>query len=206
MTPRCVCLIPTTRPSAVGDAVRSAEADGWEVVVLEDVDREGVSVMRERLLDAIQDPGTLVRYCDDDDELLPHREAVLSVFEGSPGTDVAYTEHLTASRLQPGRAFKSHLAGNPRADALRVHPWSWVARIDALWGIQAHWGSVWDPRLPIREGGFCWLRFLQQGLRIHHIPLAAYRYNANRFPESLAGHPEFAHYSRILAKQLWEVQ
>lgn len=173
--------------------------------MLEDAQRVGTPVMRELMLDAVQGDDALVRYCDDDDTLLPHRAAVLQAFE-DPEVEVVYANHLVSSRVTPGDYFNIALSGNPRRDALRVHPWSWVARLGALRGIQSGCGSVWDPAFPFYEGGFCWMRFLQQRMVIRHLPILAYRYNAGRFQGSVATHPDFDRYARLLSQQIRGIQ
>lgn len=193
----CVCLIPTTRPKAVKLAVKAAKADGWKTVVLADTDHEGPGVTREKLLAGLKGD-VLVRYCDDDDTLLPHREAALKVFTET-AVDVVYFNHETSSTQVPGTYLTNPFTGDPRKDARLVHPWSWVARLSALRAVQARLGFVWDPSIPIREGGHTWLNFIETGLVIQHLPLVAYRYNV---ADGYHLHPEFPTYTDSLTKRL----
>jgi hypothetical protein len=169
---KCVCLIPSTRPDLLPDAVASAEADGWDVIVETDPNRTGASATRNRLLDrAFQEGYDLIRYSDDDDILLPHREAILPLF--AEGTDVVYTDYRL---IEHGHPRSMAMFSNPRWAILNPPDcWGWIATADALKQVVKRTGELWSPAL-LAEGFFVFLELFRAGLKIQHCAIQAYEY------------------------------
>ena len=183
------------------EAVASARNDGWEPIVLEDVERRGAVTSRNTLLDLVDPEGpTLIRYMDDDDELLPHRQVVIDAFKMDQSLDIVYTDNVVSSMRSPGAYVMNHLWGDPVRDLLRVNPWTWVARLDTLTRMQKRNGFVWDPADSCMEGLTCWLRFLEAGLVIRHLPVEAYRYNRDRFVECITQTSNDAYRAEVVSR------
>lgn len=197
----CLCLIPTIRSDKVDGAVESAVLDGWDPIVIEDVDRQGPSATRERLFSRVRGEA-LVRYMDDDDTLPPHRERILAYMAANPNVDVVYTDYKMTSARDHQTMIDIQFSGDPYKDALRIHPWSWIARASALQKVRSRQGFLWDPKLPCREGGFTWLGILQTELTIVHIPMTGYLYQLPEGHTGIRDHREFGKYHNMLMEQL----
>ena len=202
MSKAFACLIPSTRDLAtVTFADDSACADGWEVMILADVNGHGVHKMRESLLArAMARPATqFIRYLDDDDTLLPHLEAVREAFE-DPKVGIVYTDAVL--KLPSGDTHEIRYTGDPRGDLMDIHPWSWVARASVLADIKRIFGYVWNYERQYREGGYCWLQFLMANLNIKHIPVLGYQYHKSFDPSCISQQPEFSREAKNLQREL----
>ena len=169
---KSVCLIPYIKPDLLPQAVASAEADGWDVLTQEDPNREGASATRNKLLTRALEAGyELIRYADDDDIVLPHRERILPAFEA--GADVVYTNYVM---VEQGLPRLMAMFANPRW-AITNPPdcWGWIATADALKRVQAQSGDLW-PLIPLAEGFFVFLKLFRAELNIQHVPVQAYEY------------------------------
>jgi hypothetical protein len=126
------CLIPAVQDSpALRRAQASCLSDGWDVFTHFDPTRRGEQAAREAAFDtwALFDPVQFIRYLDDDDLLLPHRQQVQEVFRADPTVDVVYLDYLTRV---PGEADRTTGFTGVAAEAIMtVHPWVWVARKSA---------------------------------------------------------------------------
>lgn len=172
------CLIPYHRTDTINDAIMSAKSDGWYVEIKEDKQFHGVCKMREALLnDAFVNPETkFIRYLDDDDILLPHRDKIKEVFDTNPNVQIVYMDYVM--KMPSGNELHIKYTGNPIEDCIPIHPWSWVARVEALHRVTDVYGYLWDYTVP-REGGNTWFNFLQLNANILHVPIEAYQYNKN---------------------------
>lgn len=168
-----ICLIPVTRPSIANNAIKSAESDGWSVITLEDKEKNGPHIIREKLLNiALKEKASIIRYMDDDDILLPHLQKLN--FENN---DIIYIDHKIVNNKNSEIII---LSGNPECDALSIHPWSWIAKANSLNKIKELNSYLWNPQKPHREGGWCWFNFLQANLKIKHLRTIAYQWNINK--------------------------
>jgi hypothetical protein len=163
----------------------SAEADGWYVESKEDTQFHGVCKIREALLnDAFVNPETkFIRYLDDDDILLPHRDKIKEVFDANPDVHIIYMDYIMTT--PSGITHNIKYSGNPIEDCLQIHPWSWVARVEALHRVKDVYGYLWDHTVH-REGGNTWLSFLQLNAKILHVPIEAYQYNKSFDPRCVS--------------------
>ena len=161
-----VCLMPITNPGVANRAIKSAESDGWKVITLEDKNKEGASVTREKLLNiALKENVDIIRYLDDDDTLLPHLKNIDFGDE-----DIIYTDNYCNDYL-------NKLSGNPKVDILKISPWSWIAKASSLKKIKDLQGYVWDKSILHVEGYWCWYGFLKYNLKFKYLPITAYQYN-----------------------------
>jgi hypothetical protein len=171
---RAVCLIPSIRPDKLPTAVESAKSDGWDVLVAEDKNREGVCILRNRLLQqALQEGYDLIRYLDDDDILLPHLATVTHLFER--GSDVVYTDYRL---LHNGVSKFKAMFANPSRAVCQVPPdcCGWIATANALRKVsQQLGGDLWPP-YPLTEGYHVFLELFKAGLKIEHSPVQAFEY------------------------------
>ena len=198
------CLVPYTRPKTLQVAVDSARLDGWDVLTMQDRNRDGVNKIREALLARAFADETIefIRYLDDDDRLLPHLGQVKKVFEENPKVDIVYLDAVL--NMPSGIQHDVNYSGDPLEDAMRVHPWSWVARVSALRDIKRIWGHLWDYSHPCREGNYCWLKFLKSNLVFQHLPIQGYFYNKSFDPVCISQHPSFGVETRKLEQNLQE--
>jgi hypothetical protein len=179
------CLIPYHRTDTIQEAIESAESDGWYVETKQDTRFAGVCKMREALLnDAFVNPDTrFIRYLDDDDIILPHKHVIARAFDSNPDVHIIYTDYLM--NMPSGNQLHVNYTGNPIEDCIPIHPWSWIARVEALHKIKDVYGHLWDYTTP-REGGHTWFNFLQLGANIMHIPIEAYQYNKSFDPSRIS--------------------
>jgi len=196
---RCICLIPTINKPTLNLAIESAIRDGWEIILLEDILREGAVVTREKLFNMLPSSG-IVRYLDDDDELLQHRTQVLNVFNENKTLDILYNNYSIEMPNKNRSNIK--LFGNPVMDILRIHPWSWIARIESLHNLQQKIGYIWNPTYRFSEGGFCFLSFIKNKLNIQHVPINSYLYHPRGNPPHIVDNPMFNYYQLELQSAL----
>lgn len=169
---RAACLIPATRPETIAAAEASAKADGWEVLVKWDREHRGVSATRNALFEQARDEGfEVVRYVDDDDVVLPHREQAIAALQGE--TDLVYHDFI---EVREGTQTPIYTPRKP-AGAIFSPPdaWGWAAKVDALERVRKANGQLW-PEVPIFEGYYLFLELARQGLQMKHIPVMAYEY------------------------------
>jgi hypothetical protein len=166
-------------------AVDSAEKDGWKVETIQDKTYSGVCKMREALLNrAFADKDIkYIRYLDDDDIILPHRSKVEAVFDSNPDVHIIYTDYVM--NLPSDNKVSIKYSGNPVEDCIPIHPWSWIARVEALHRVKDVYGYLWDYTVN-REGGHTWFNFLQLGANILHVPIEAYQYNRSFDPHCIS--------------------
>jgi glycosyltransferase involved in cell wall biosynthesis len=185
------CLVPFYRLDTVSKAIDSAINDGWKVETMEDKNYYGVCKMREALLNRafVNKDIKFVRYLDDDDVLLPHLDLIKSVFDSNPDIDLIYTDYVVNTSVK-----KQHhitFLGDPLKDCISVHPWSWIARVEALHKIKDIYGNLWNYEKPCREGTYCWINFLKAKLKMLYVPVKAYQYNISFGPNCISQHPYF---------------
>ena len=175
------CLIPYHRTDKIQTAIDSAESDGWFVESYHDKNLAGVCKIRELLMSRafVNKDTQFIRYLDDDDVLLPHREELIKAFYNNPTVDIIYCDYLM--NMPSGAQHHIKYTGNPSDDCLPIHPWAWIARVEALHKVKDVYGYLWDYTTP-REGGHTWINFLQLGARIMHLPIEAYQYNKSFDP------------------------
>ena len=171
-----VCLIPYHRLNTVSKAIESATKDGWIVETMQDKEFHGVCKMREALLNRafINKEVKFIRYLDDDDILLPHREKIEEIFNSHPEVHIIYTDYI--AKLPSGTIHHLKFTGNPKEDCIAIHPWSWIARTEVLHKVKDVYGYLWNYNVG-REGGHTWFNFLQLGANILHVPIEAIQYN-----------------------------
>lgn len=170
---QAACLIPSTRPHTLPRAVKSARDDGWHVLVIEDTEREGVCLTRNRLLQQAFDAGyDIVRYLDDDDIILPHLERILPFFEA--GSDVVYTDYRL---LKDGISKPKVMFANPATcvTSLPVDCCGWIATTESLRKVETIYDQLWPP-FPLTEGYHVFLQMFKTGLRIDYCPVKAFEY------------------------------
>ena len=172
----CACLIPYHRLDKVQIAIDSARSDGWHVETMKDKEFHGACKIREALLNRtfIDKNIKFIRYLDDDDILLPHQDKILEVFNNNPNVHIIYMDYIAI--LPSGTVHHIKYTGNPIEDCFAIHPWAWIARVEALHRIKDVYGYLWDYNAG-REGGHTWFNFLQLGANILHVPIEAYQYN-----------------------------
>lgn len=187
------CLIPITREESAKQAILSAEQDGWKVRTINDLNREGANTIRERLLDlALSEKATLIRYLDDDDLLLPHLKEIKIIFQNNPELDIIYTNYSIYKEQ-----FK--LTGNLLIDTIQIAPWSWIARASSVAQIKK---PIWDKTKICRQGGWCWLNFLNSNLKIQHYPINAYNWQRHLFKDCIINNPNYHYESCLLRKAI----
>jgi len=186
---KCVCLIPTiNRPSLINSKV-SALHDGWKVITQNGYNN--VNIAREILFEkAINSNADIIRYCDDDDLILPHKQEILSEISNC---DIIYTNILICNK-NITKGFK--LTGNPYKDKYNIFPVSWIARTESLLKIKEKFDYLWNPEIQCREGGWIWYNFLQSNLKIKHLAIYSYLYNQS--DNGLHKHPDFEKQSKLL--------
>ena len=192
------CLIPITRSSISNVAIRSAESDGWKVYYLEDLKKEGPNIIRERLLDiALKDNVDYIRYLDDDDILLPHKDQIQ--FNDN---DCIYMRHITFD-IHRNTYELAENSGDPLKDAYNIPPWGWVATASALSKIRQRLGYVWNPnQVCCREGGWCWLNFLKSNIKIQYQPIEHYQFSQYEDSKRLSQNPYRIIYCNQLKSEL----
>ena len=165
----CACLIPVTRKDLAQTAVEHAEADGWTVFQEHDSERIGVNPMRNALLKTALDAGAdYIRWADDDDIIMPHREAAVAALQD---TDVAYFDFYYS---RYGQTAPYRFSGDIKSDAMDLPaPWAFVARADALRRF-TDCNPLWDLASVYGHGGEAFFKMMQSGLRIRHVPVFAY--------------------------------
>ena len=163
-----ICLIPMTRPLLVGEAIRSAKACGWKVIVEDGA--KGAPVTREKLFNAALSLGArYVRYSDDDDPGI--KGSVNDILENS-GADILYGDYHLISR---GHTLTHRYTGNVLKDLLYgmgIPPWAWIGKAGSL----ARLVPLWDSTVVRGDGSWMVLRALYAGLKIVHIPAVIYTY------------------------------
>jgi hypothetical protein len=199
------CLIPYTRRDKVPDAIKSANDDNWYVEILADSNQDGVHKIRETLLNrALASPDIkFIRYLDDDDILLPHREAIKEVFNKNPEIDIVYTNYIIKT---PYATHYPKYSGNSLEDAILIHPWSWIAKADALRRVKNYCGYLWDYDRICREGGNTWLKFIEINLNIYHLDIKAYQYNKSFDPNCISNHPQFGIETQKLEERINKIK
>ena len=199
----CICLIPSIRDSAtLANAVTSAEQDGWKTEVCFDPRRFGASKTREALLNRsfVNPEIQFLRYLDDDDLLLPHREAIQQAFDSDPSVELIYTDAIM--NMPSGVQHRLSHTGDPYEDVLQVHPWSWVIRTSAARRIKDTFAYFWDYDRPYREGSYVWLKLLQGRVKMRYLPVLGYQYNKSFNPSCISQHPEFVQATKALVEEL----
>jgi hypothetical protein len=173
-------LMPITRPMQSATIHNDCTADGWRVLNMMDQLRIGPQAMRNILLTKAIKAGALyVRFVDDDDRLLPHRELAEKALETA---DVVYFNH---EHIWNGQRTPFKFSGDPRADLIHSPaPWCWVARCDVLAKLHEE-QPLWDTTWAIYHGGPTWIRFLKAGLKIVHIPVPAYEWHRQTLSVSM---------------------
>ena len=185
------CLIPYYRLNKVQNAIKSATDDGWIVESMEDKEFHGVNKIREALLNRafINKDIEYIRYLDDDDLLLPHLNLIKPIFEANPDIDLIYTSYIMNTPM--GARHHITFSGDPLNDCISVHPWSWIARVEALHKVKDIYGYLWNYEKPCREGTYCWINFINTGLKMMYVPIETYEWNKSLDPNCISNHPYF---------------
>ena len=187
----CACLIPYYRLDKVQIAIDSARSDGWHVETMQDKEFHGACKTREALLNRtfIDKNIKFIRYLDDDDILLPHKDKILEVFNNNPKIDIIYTNYIM--KTPAGAQHHIKYSGDPIKDCFNIHPWSWIARIEALHRVKDVYGYLWNYEEPYLDGPYCWSSFLLLNLKIMHVSTETCQYNKSFDPNCISQHPNF---------------
>lgn len=187
------CLITATKPSSLLDAaIDSCKKDSWLYDIYIDSAFNGPHKSREALLNKTYSDSKIqyIRYLDYDDTLLPHQYEMERIFSQFPDTDIIYTNAIM--KMPSGISHIINYTGDPATDILAIHPWSWVAKKEALERIKTIYGYVWNYDVTYREGGYLWLKFIEAGLNIKYVPISAYQYNKTFNSSCISQQPGFS--------------
>jgi hypothetical protein len=182
-----LCLIPCTRPDKINKAVKSAEQDGWNTIVIEDFDHNGMNVTREKLLDkAFNLNSSYIRFLDDDDILLPHLNEIKSNFQD---IDIIYTNYFINDK-------QISLSGHSFNDTLSMVSCNWIAKTETLERLRQQVGFINNPKILCRSGGWVWYLFLLHQLKIKHIRINSHIYNKTN-SNCVSSHPDFEKQTKL---------
>jgi hypothetical protein len=162
------CLVPLTRIDTFNPL--SILADGWDLIIEPDSEREGVNKTRNKLFEkAINAGAEFIRFADDDDIVLPHRQIALNELT-NPNIDVVYFDYLYDNK---GQVNRYEFSGDLLQDAsYSPPPWTFVVKTKSLNG-----KCPFDQRLPaVREGGYAFFEMIKMGLKFKHMPFPAYHW------------------------------
>ena len=185
---KCVCIVPVTRIDSFNPAAQSIFNDDWTLSYEIDRDRVGANIIRNKLLSQAID-ADYIRFADDDDLVLPHREIAIKELEDC---DVVYFDYILNNS-------KCNFTGSLMTDAfISPAPWAFVAKATALRCIT----ELFDPNLPTCQGGYAFFNMIKHGLKIKHIK--HYAYHWLRRDDGVNSHPDHKKLLLKLQNQVYD--
>jgi len=156
--------LPSYLPAAF-HSVCQQTLQPYEIVVANDIDRDGAAATKNRALDRVVTPWTAV--LDSDDRMMPTHLERLAAAQAATGADVVYSGGDIRADTTSGRPDRFGLPFD--ADELRRGPYiptTVLMRTDLarqVGGFQCRPGEIWDD-----HGLF--MAMLDAGASFHHVP------------------------------------
>lgn len=196
----CYNLTPITREHLLPSIADNIQRDGWGFLYEIDYLKQGPNKIRNSLLNkAIILGATYVRFSDDDDLIMPHRERVCEVLS-NPDIDVVYLDFIFDKN---NKQCINPFTGDLYNDVMRCPgPWSFVAKVEALNQFNAVGNELFDPTLPCINGGFAFLKMIKAGLRFKYVPIIAYHWRREFDNNSVNKHPMADKLTKEVRKEL----